>query len=375
MMDRRQHFFLWPFFLLFLFMNFLPNPAGGQEEELLKHPRELIFPPLVFNPPQADRHVLSNGLVLYLLEDRELPLINVSALIRTGSVYDPPGESGLAQVTATVLRTGGTEDQPPRAINEALESMAAQLEFSMEREAGRASLSVLQKDFPRALAIFAALLTKPAFNPEQLDLAKRQEMEAIRRSNDHPEEIAYREFRQVLYEGNPHGQVPTLPSIEAIRREDLVAFHQKFFHPNNILLGVSGDFKKEEMIKLLEEAFGDWKHSLIELPFVPLPSFKPRLSIYHVPKDLPQATILLGHLSLPVDHPDYFPFKVLNFILGEAVSIPVSPGRSAPIRASRTAWAVFIRAVSAMGFLESFARRNRLRSTKQSAFFSKLSKG
>jgi predicted Zn-dependent peptidase len=255
-------------------------------------------------------------MVLYLLQDPELPLVHVSALIRTGSAYDPPDKSGLAQLTATLLRTGGTSDQTPQAINEALEFMGAEMEFSMGRESGAASFSVLKKDFPRALSIFAGLLRKPAFNPAQLDLAKKQEVEAIRRSNDNAEEIAYREFRKVLYEGNPRGQVPTIESIAKIRQEDLAAFHKRFYQPNNILLGISGDFKKEEMINSLEEAFRDWERSLIELPFLPSPSPRDKKLLCHAPKDLPQATILLGHLSIPLGHPDHIPFKVLNFILG-----------------------------------------------------------
>jgi zinc protease len=303
-------------FFLFLLV-FFPWLAQAQEPELLKHPREMNFPPLSFSPPKATHTVLSNGIVLYLLEDPELPLVNISALIRTGSIYDPPDKAGLAQLTATLLRTGGTAERTAQAINEELEFMAAEIEFYMNRESGGASLSVRQQDFPRALAILAGLLMKPAFDPAQLDLAKKKEVEVIRRSNDNPEEIAYREFRKVLYEGNPRAQVPSIESIENIRREDLIGFHKKFFQPNNLMLGVSGDFKKEEMIKALEEAFRDWERSLIELPFIPTPSSRDKKLIYHAPKNLPQSTILLGHLSLPLDHPDHIPFRVLNYILGE----------------------------------------------------------
>ena len=302
-------------FLLFLLV-FFPCLAQAQEEDLLKHPREMNFPPLSFFPPKATRTVLSNGIVLYLLEDPELPLVNISALIRTGSIYDPPDKVGLAQLTATLLRTGGTAERTAQAINEELEFMAAEIEFYMNRESGGAFLSVRKQDLPRALAILAGLLMKPAFDPAQLDLAKKKEVEAIRRSNDNPEEIAYREFRKVLYEGNPRGQVPSIESIENTRREDLIGFHKKFFQPNNMMLGVSGDFKREEMINALEEAFRDWERSLVELPFIPIPSPRDKKLIYHVPKNLPQSNILLGHLSLPLDHPDHIPLKVLNYILG-----------------------------------------------------------
>jgi len=314
-MKSRSLIFLFSFFSLFLFL-IVPWPANAQEEELQKHPREMSFPPLSFVPPKATRAVLSNGMILYLLEDPELPLINISALIRTGSIYDPADKVGLAQLTANLLRTGGTSERPPQAINEELEFMAAQIEFFMNRESGRVSLSVRQENFSQALSILASMLMKPAFDPIQLDLAKKHEVEAIRRSNDDPEEIAYREFRKVLYEGNPRGQVPTIESVENIRREDLVVFHKRFFQPNTMMLGVSGDFKKEEMITALEEAFRDWERPLVELPFIRVPSPRDKKLIYHASKDLPMATILLGHISLPLLHPDHIPFKVLNFILG-----------------------------------------------------------
>ena len=302
--------------LLFIFLHFLPGPAYAQDQELLKHPRNMLFPPLTFVLPKAERTMLSNGMVLYLFQDSEIPMIRISALIRTGSIYDPPLKIGVAQLTATLLRTGGTADQTPQAINEALEFMAAELEFSMGRESGGAALSVHKKDFPRALSLLANLFTAPAFDPTQLDLAKKQEMESIRRSNDNPEEIVYREFRRFLYQGNPRGQIPTLESIASIQREDLIAFHRQFYKPNNIILGVSGDFQKEELIASLEKAFSGWERSLIELPFVSAPAPQDKPFIYYAPKDLPQSTILTGHISLPLNHPDYIPFKVLNFILG-----------------------------------------------------------
>ncbi len=159
-------------------------------------------------------------------------------------------------------------------------------------------------------------MMNPGFDPDQVDLAKKGEVEAIRRSNDSPEEIAYREFRKALYRGNPRGEEPSLESIEKIQRFDLTAFCRKFFQPNNLILGVSGDFKKKEMVEELEKAFRGWSRALIELPFVPPPSPQDAKSIYYAAKDLPQSTLLLGHLSLALGHPDYFAFQVLNFILG-----------------------------------------------------------
>jgi zinc protease len=228
-MLRRPLRTLLAFLLLTVFLSGLSLAREG--DDLYKHPREMTFPPLTFTPPKATRHLLDNGMVVYLLEDPELPLIRLSALIRAGSVYDPPGQAGLAQVAAAAQRDGGTPDQSPAQVNEALDSIAARLEFSMGRESGTASLSVPKKDFPAALTIFAGLLARPAFDPAQFELARQKEIEALRRSNDSAEEIAYREFRKVLFAGNPRGQVPTLESLQGIQREDLLAFHQNSSTP------------------------------------------------------------------------------------------------------------------------------------------------
>ncbi len=311
-MKRIVRFFL-PAFLVLAAAS-LAGPA--QDEDLYKHPRDMKFPPLSFTPPQVGRAYLPNGMTVFLLEDPELPLISLSVLIRTGSIHDPADKAGLAKITAAVLRNGGTDEQSPQEINESLESMAAHLEFGMNRESGTGSLSVQKKDFSKALAIFSRLLKRPAFRSEQLDLAKKQEIEAIRRSNDDPEEIAYREFRRALYAANPRGWVPTLESVEKIQRADLLSFHRQFFRPNQIFLGVSGDFKKEEMIAELEGAFQDWERSSLEIPFVPSPIPSESRAVYYVAKDLPQATLLLGHLSIPLDHPDHLSLQVANFILG-----------------------------------------------------------
>ena len=312
-MKRRISIF---FLILFVYLAFIPGGACAQDDDLLRHPRDMKFPPLSFQPPKADRAVLSNGMVVYLLEDPELPLIRVSALIRTGSIQDPPDKSGLARVTAAVMRNGGAEGRPFKEINDTLETLAAEIEFSMEMESGSGQLFARKQDFPKVLSIFADLLMWPAFDSAQLDLAKKAEIEAIRRQNDNPEEIAYREFRRALYRGNPRGRIPTAESIESIRREDLIVFQRKYYHPTTLYLGISGDFKKEEMIPLLEKTFGSWNRSLIEIPSIDFPSPHEEKSIYYAPKEIPSSTILLGHLSLPQIHPDYFPFKLLNFILG-----------------------------------------------------------
>jgi zinc protease len=157
--------------------------------------RKLKYPSLrEIKIPEVKRITLSNGMQLLLLEDHELPLIQFTARIRTGSIYDPAEKTGLADIAADVMRTGGTPTMNGDAIDESLESMAASVETGMAGDYGWASLSVLKQDIAKTLDILADILANPAFPPDKIELSKIQMRTAIARRNDEPAQIAAREF-------------------------------------------------------------------------------------------------------------------------------------------------------------------------------------
>jgi predicted Zn-dependent peptidase len=289
---------------------------GSCAPAVLKHPVELSYEPMQFLFPQAEQVTLSNGIELYLLEDKELPLVNLVALVRTGSVYEPADKSGLAALTGTVMRTGGTGSLSGDEINEKLEFIAGSVETSIGREVGSASLSVLKKDLDMGLAIFADVLIQPAFSQDKVELAKQKQVEAIRRQNDDPQGIAFREFRRTLFDNGPRGRVPTLETVAGISRDDMMAFHREYFHPNNIIIGVSGDFERDAIIKKLETLFKSWESRTLSFPALKLPADRAEKSVYYAHKNIPQSTIIMGSFAVNKTHPDYFPFTVLNFVIG-----------------------------------------------------------
>ncbi|HHT9134642.1 MAG TPA: M16 family metallopeptidase [Candidatus Avalokitesvara rifleensis] len=277
------------------------------------------YNPLKWIPPKVERRVLPNGMVLFLLEDHELPLVNITSAIRTGSIYEPADKAGLAALVGHVMRSGGTTNMSAEDINKELEFMAAFVETSIGREEGSASLSSMTKDFDKTLKVFADILMHPAFPEDKIQKRKEEVLEAIRRENDNPDQIAFREFRRLLYEPHPYnrkveGYADTIPTIT---REDMVAFHKRYFHPNNMIMGISGDFNTAELIKKLEQAFEGWKKEEIDFPHVPKVGEEMTLSINYVDKDLEQSTILLGNIGIERTNPDYFAVKIMNFILGE----------------------------------------------------------
>ncbi len=223
-------------------------------------PRTMTFKPVEFTPPEPHRVVLENGMVVYLLEDHELPLVTVTASMRTGGWLDPADKIGLATMTGSVMRTGGGGGLSAEQVDNELEQFAADVSIAIGRQSGSASLDVLNKDLKRGLQIFAGLIRRPAFDPSRVELAKLQALEGIRRRQDNPGSVVSREFVKVLYGAeHPTARESSLDSVARITRDDLVTFHHDTVHPNGIILGVTGDFNEPEMLAALHEVFGDWK--------------------------------------------------------------------------------------------------------------------
>ncbi|HAC66212.1 MAG TPA: peptidase M16 [Cyanothece sp. UBA12306] len=292
------------------------SPAIAQTP---RHYTDLEFPPLgEIKIPDYERNELDNGMVVYLMEDHNLPLVNGTAIIRTGSRLEPSQQVGLAEVTGTVMRTGGTKTHPSDQLNELLEQRAAQVETSISQISGNAAFSSLSEDLPTVFNLFAEVLREPAFAPKQLELAKTGQKGAIARRNDDPKNIARREFRKLIYgETSPYARTEEYNTINTISREDLIAFHQKYYRPDGIILGIVGDFDPKIVKDLIAENFGNWKTSTPK-PEISVPSatqkFEQGLFFVNQPQ-LSQSSILLGHLGGELNSPDYPALSVLNGIM------------------------------------------------------------
>jgi predicted Zn-dependent peptidase len=276
----------------------------------------MTFPALRLSPPAPERVVRDNGTVIHLLPDREVPLVDIQVLIRAGSVMDPRDKVGLAGLTGGVLRTGGSRRHSGSSLSETLEGMGAVLESSVGWESGRASLSVLSGDVEKGVELLAELLRYPRFEAEEVEKAKNRKIESIRRRGDDPDTLALLEFRNAVYGDDPRGRRSTVEGVSSISRDDLVAFHRRYFHPDRLIVGVSGDFETEEFIALWDRYFGGWPAVGRPADPVPVPRLSPPPTVRLLRKDFPQSTVLLGHLAPAVDSPDFFAFTLLNYILG-----------------------------------------------------------
>jgi zinc protease len=301
------------FTLIIFFAGAGCSQQSGKDYQTLKYPKLGDI-----EIPDIERVTLANGMQLMLLEDHELPLISASAMIRTGSAYEPADKIGLADITGTVMRTGGTTSKTGDQIDEELEQIAASVRTGIDVDAGYASMSVLKEDVDTALAILADVLMNPAFPEDKIELAKIQQRSSINRRNDEMTQIASREYRKLIYgPDSVYARHTEYATIDNITRDDLVAFHKKYYHPNNMIMAVWGDFETKEMVKRIEEAFKGWEKADVKLEPMPEVTYDFRPSVNVVSKeDVHQSCIYMGHVGGLMSDPDYYPLILMNQILG-----------------------------------------------------------
>ncbi|MBE9137273.1 insulinase family protein [Nodosilinea sp. LEGE 07088] len=284
-----------------------------------RHYTELEFGPLgEIQFPDYERYELANGLVVYLMEDHELPLVSGSATFRTGSRFEPASQVGLASVTGDAMRLGGTTTVSPDELNQALEQRAASVETSIDIDSGTASFSALTEDLASVFALFADVVERPAFAPDKIDFLKNQYAGSIARRNDDPDDITSREFRKLVYGADsPYARVIEYATVKTIDQTSVREFYRASVRPDRTILGIVGDFDREQMKALIEQHFGSWQASGNPLDVTTLPEVtQAKTGVFNVEQpQLTQSYIQIGHLGGQLNSPDHAPLSVLNEVL------------------------------------------------------------
>jgi zinc protease len=278
-----------------------------------------------FHPPQPKRIQLSNGMVIFLQEDHELPLISGTARIRGGSSSEPAAKVGLVGILGEVWRTSGTKTQTGDQLDDFLEVRAAKVETGGGPDSTTISLSCLKGDFDDVFKVFADLLQNPEFRADKLDLAQKQADDSISRRNDEIGAIAARESGKLAYgTDNPYAREPEYSTIAAITRQDLLDWHKTYVHPNHIILGISGDFDPAAMEAKLRTAFQSWPKGPTakkDEPQAKIQFHPAKPGYYLIPKDdVNQSSIHMVTLGTMRNNPDYYAISVFNESFGGGFS-------------------------------------------------------
>ena len=284
--------------------------------------KDIKIPPLpAFHPPQPKRIVLPNGMVIFLQEDHELPLVDGIARIRGGGRSVLADKTGLIDIYGEVWRTGGTKSQTGDQFDDFLEQRAARVETGGGIDSTTISWSCLKSDLDDVFKAFLDLLQNPEFRDDKIEIAKKGMYDSISRRNDQPDAIAAREAAKLAYgTNNPYARVPEYATVAAVKRQDLVEWHHNYVHPNNIILGVVGDFDSVAMEARLRQVFGSWaKGPAAKDPEINFTPAKP--GNYLVDKtDVNQSNIYMVGLGTTRKNPDYFAISVFNEAFGGGFS-------------------------------------------------------
>jgi zinc protease len=293
--------------------------AAPAAQAAAKKPWEKIPVPALhdFAMPSYQRVALPSGMVVYLAEDHEFPLVELSATIDVGSIYEPAELVGLAEMTGTVMRSGGTATHSGDQIDEMVEARGMEVETSIGATEGTAYLSALKEDAALGLELLADILRNPAFPEDKIKLAREEQKAEISRRNDDPMTIARREAQKVIYGADhPLARVPEYATVGRVSRQDLLDFHARFFHPDRMYLVVVGDFDSAAMIKDIEKSFAGWAKADQPLPPDPeIPDFPRTVNVVDK-DDLTQTTIVMGSRGIRASDPSYAGVQVANKILG-----------------------------------------------------------
>jgi len=284
--------------------------------------QKVPIPPLHQFKPQEPRRVeLSNGMVIFLQEDHELPLIDGTIRIRGGSREEPADKVGMVALYADVWRTGGTKSKTGDELDDFLEAHAARVEASESADSTFISWSSLKENYDQVFPVVLDLLQNPEFRQDKIDLAKQQFASLISRRNDDLDEISQRESTKLAYgPENPYSRSAEYNTVDAITREDLLQWHKRTIAPVNMILGIAGDFDSAAMEQKLRQAFGSMPRGERVVP-AKITFRDPSPGIYFVEKnDVNQSAIQLVDLGIDRHNPDYYAVEVMNELFGGGFS-------------------------------------------------------
>ncbi|MBL7686273.1 MAG: insulinase family protein, partial [Deltaproteobacteria bacterium] len=269
------------------------------------------------NPPAVSIHTLKNGMKVYWLEDDELPIFEMQVFIKGGTRLDPPALSGAASMMGALLRTGGTQKFSTVEIDRLLDNKGAEIETGMGFEYATAKLACLSEDQNELVPLLFEMLAEPRFAEGQIDLVRAQKIEALARLRDDPEKLASKKFPELVFgEGSIYSKTPSEQSLKKVQKNDLIQIHQMMFHPSQMIVAVSGKFKKDALFSLLEKS--TQKMSQVKTPLPDLPAVEKKIEngFFGMDKKGVQSTLLIGHFGDQRFNPDKFAIILMNYLLG-----------------------------------------------------------
>ncbi len=283
-----------------------------------KNPSDLKFPDLEFKPLKPGVMTLKSGISLYYREDTESPTVQGTLIFKTGSLFEPQGKEGLANLALTMLKSGGTKSLTPDKLEERLDFLGSTIGVGAGDEYSSVSFWTLKKNFAETWKIVVDMLLNPAFDAGRFETEKQMQLEEVRRRWDQPMMIGMALYNELLYgKDYPDARRTTSASINAVSLDDVKAFYQKQVRDRAFIAALAGDFEAKKAGAMIASSFKGWAARPADKPEVPKAALAAKPGIYLVDKpDMTQAIICMGHMGINRLDPDNVEVNVMNFILG-----------------------------------------------------------
>ncbi len=271
--------------------------------------------------PDVYENKLPNGMNVLVLEDRKIPIISTRILLSAGSIHDTligENKSGVASLITEML-TRGTVTRSAEDIADEIEYFGADLNSNVSFDSIFVSAKSLTKYFSKVFEIACDILLNPVFAEEELKKAKTQRLNNLLYYNDYGKFLSSKMFIRYVHKNSPYSEttIGSFESVENISREDILAYYDKFFNPSNITIAFIGDISPADAYAMASEKFNNWKSYKSCVIDIKANKLNDNNEIFVLDKkDFVQSDIFLGHLSLPLNNPDYIPMIVLNTIIG-----------------------------------------------------------
>lgn len=263
------------------------------------------------------KFVTQNGITVLVLEQHFLPIVEIHALIKTGSAQDPPDKAGLANLVASLLDEG-TTTRSSKQLAEQIDFVGGALEAKAGEDFTTASARVLKKDVDLGFTLLADILQRPAFLKPEFERIRSQILGEMASDNDDPGHVAMKAFNQLVFHGHPY-RWPlngTEESLGKITHADVLNFYAKEYTPGQVILTVVGDVTIEQVTGLVQTHFGAWKKVLSPTRNVKNASPVEKKTVQLIEKDLTQSNVILGHGGISRTNPDFYAVTVMNYVLG-----------------------------------------------------------
>ncbi len=263
------------------------------------------------------KSVAPNGMTILVLEQHFLPIVEVHALIKTGSAQDPADKAGLANLVASLLDEG-TTSRSSKQLAEQIDFVGGALDIKASEDFTTASVRVLKKDVDLGFNLLADILQHPAFLKPEFERIRSQILGEMASDNDDPGHVAMKAFNQLVFHGHPY-RWPlngTEDSLAKITHADVLNFYAKEYVPNQVILTVVGDITGEQASGLVQTYFGAWKKAAVPARTTKKAGPLERKTVQFIEKDLTQSNVILGHGGISRTNPDFYAVTVMNYVLG-----------------------------------------------------------